>query len=242
MTNLSFKWASCRCGSAVSWMSQIQVWLCLGGVFLCAGGLSGEQQAGVVPLAPKLPRPTFEGTPIDVRSPNREAYRGEGVPPPPLLVPAGTRLVSLGRTVAASDARAKKCDLALVTDGDKQYSPAGYLELAPGIQWIQLDLGTNVAVYAVCLWRERPEQCIYRDTVVQASDDPSFLAGVVTLFNNDYDNSAGLGKGADKEYYEDHFGRRIAGNGVRARYVRVISNGNTSDPYNHFTEVDVYGK
>lgn len=213
-----------------------------GVVLFCAACVFGGQAPGNVPLAPTLPKPTFEGTPIDMRSAHREPYRGDGVPPPPLLVPAGTRLLSRGCIVSASDARAKKRDLALVTDGDKQYSPAAYLELASGIQWVQLDLGASVAVYAVCLWRERPEQCVYRDTVVQISNDPAFKESAVTLFNNDFDNSAGLGKGTDKEYYEDHFGRRIAGNGTRARYVRVSSNGNTSGPYNQFTEIEVYGK
>jgi hypothetical protein len=195
-----------------------------------------------VPLAPALPRPTFTGTPLDTRSAHREPYRGEGVPPPPLLVPEGTRLLSRGRAVTAGDARLKRRDLALVTDGDKQYSPSAYLELAPGVQWVQIDLGTQAVIHAVCLWRERPEQCVYRDTVVRVSDDSAFKAGVTTLFNNDFDNSAGLGAGSDKEYFEDHFGRRIPGHGARARYVRVTSNGNTSDPYNHFTEVEVYGE
>ncbi len=197
--------------------------------------------AGQVALEPGLPKPVFEGTPVDVRSPHREAYRGEGVPPPPLLVPEGTRLLSRGCPVTCNDGKAKKRDLALVTDGDKHFSPSSYLELAPGVRWVQIDLGTNAAVQAVCLWRERPEQCVCRDTVVQLSDDPAFARGVTTLFNNDYDNSAGLGAGSDKEYYEDHFGRRIAGNGAKARYVRVTSNGSTSDPYNRFTEVEVYG-
>ena len=208
---------------------------------LCAGLASGSGTPPAVPLAPALPRPTFTGTPIDVRSPHREAYRGEDVPPPPLLVPAGTRLLSRGCAVTTSF-RATKSERALVTDGDKQYSPAAYLEGPPGVQWVQLDLGTQAVIHAVCLWRERPEQCVYRDTVVQVSDDPAFQSGVTTLFNNDYDNSAGLGFGQDQEYFEDHFGRRIAGKGVRARYVRVTSNGNTSDPYNHFTEIEVYGE
>jgi hypothetical protein len=199
-------------------------------------------EAPTVALQPSLPKPTFAGTPIDVRSPHREPYRGDGVPPPPLLVPQGTRLLSRGCAATCNDRRIEARDLALVTDGDKQFSPLGYLELAPGVRWVQVDLGTNAALYAVCLWRERPEQCVCRDTVVQASDDPAFARGVTTLFNNDYDNSAGLGQGGDPEYYEDHFGRRIAGKGVRARYVRVTSNGSTSDPYSRFTEIEVYGK
>lgn len=205
-------------------------------------GLAYAQEAAQVPLMPALPKPTFEGTPIDVRSPHREAYRGEGVPPPPLLVPEGTRLLSRGCPVVASDSRAKGRELALVTDGVKQYSPAAYLELAPGVQWVQIDLGTNAAVYAVCIWRERPEQRVYRDTIVQVSANAAFTGDVSTLFNNDYDGSAGLATGTDKEYFEDHFGKRIAGHGTMARFVRVTSNGNTSDPYNHFTEIEVYGK
>lgn len=208
---------------------------------LVAGAVASGGEMGKVVLQPSLPKPTFEGTPIDVRSPHLEAYRGEGVPPPSLLVPEGTRLLSGGCRVTANDRRAEKRDLALVTDGDKQYSSSAYLELAPGVRWVQIDLGTNAAIHAVCLWRERREQCVYHDTVVQVSDDAAFATGVTALFNNDYDNSAGLGQGSDKEYYEDHFGRRIAGNGVRARYVRIASNGNTSDPYNHFTEIEVYG-
>ncbi len=194
-----------------------------------------------VQLTPELPPPTFEGTPINVRSPHLEAYRGDGVPPPPLFVPEGTRLLSRGCAVTCNDPDVKKRDLALVTDGDKQYSVSSYLELAPSVRWAQLDLGTNASIQAVCLWRERPEQCVYRDTIVQVSNGPAFTSGVTTLFNNDYDNSVGLGSGTDKEYFEDHFGRRIAGNGVMARYVRIFSNGNTSTPYNHFTEIEIFG-
>ena len=208
----------------------------------CAEVGGAESVAGRVPLKPELPRPTFEGTPVDVRSPHRDAYRGEGVPPPTLWVPEGTRLLSRGCPVSSNDPSVGKNDLALVTDGEKQYSVFAYLELAPGVRWVQLGLGTNAGIQAVCLWRERPEQCVYRDTVVQVSDDPAFASGVTTLFNNDYDNSAGLGSGTDKEYFEDHFGRRIAGQGVRARYIRITSNGNTSDPYKRYNEVEVYGE
>ncbi|MDD4101535.1 MAG: discoidin domain-containing protein [Kiritimatiellae bacterium] len=200
------------------------------------------QPAAEVPLRLVLPRPVFDGTPIDVRSPHIEAYRGDDVPPPPLLVPAGTRLLSRGRKVTSSDRQARLKDLELVTDGDKQYTPAAYLELAPGTQWVQVDLGESAEIDAVCIWRERPEQVIYRGTIVMASDDPAFKDGVIILFNNDYKNLAGVGAGADKEYFEDHFGKRIGGNGVRARYVRVYSSGNTSDPYNHYVEIEVHGR
>ncbi|MDA3923946.1 MAG: hypothetical protein PF904_04515 [Kiritimatiellae bacterium] len=216
-------------------------------ILMIGGGVLAQPEKGRsltadLPLKLKLPKPTFEGTPIDVRSPHREAYRGDGVPPPPLMVPEGTRLLSGNCRVTSSDVRVRKNELSLVTDGNKQYSALAYLELAPGVQWVQIDLATQVVVHAVCLWRERPEMCVYRDTVVQLSNDPGFVTDVTTVFNNDYNNSARLGKGADKEYMEDYFGRRIDTEGVQARYVRIFSNGNTSDPYNHFTEIEVYGQ
>ncbi len=196
-----------------------------------------------VPLMPTLPEPIFTGTPIDVRSPHREAYRGDDVPPPQLLVPEGTRLLSVGCRVRCGAPKISTKELALVTDGDKQFTQLSYLELPPGLQWVQIDLATQVVVQAICIWREQPDMRVYRDIIVQLSNDPEFSSDVViTVFNNDYDNSAGLGKGSDKEYFEDHFGRRIEVDAVHARYLRVFSNGNTSDPYNHFTEIEVYGQ
>ena len=41
---------------------------------------------------------------------------------------------------------------------------------------------------------------------------------------------------------ETYDGRPIAVKGVKGRYVRLYSNGNTSDELNHYTEVEVYGK
>ena len=219
--------------------------MCRYRIYLTLALLSVAVAANAAPskvaLVPGLPKPVFEGTPIDVRSPHREAYRGCDVPPKPLMVPAGTRLLSRGCRVSSSDRNVERKWLDLVTDGDNQYTPSAYLELAPGVQWVQIDLASNVSVQAVCFWRESPESIVYRDTIVQISDDPGFLKNVTTLFNNDYDNSAKLGKGRDKEYIEDYFGRRISGQGIKARYLRIYSNGSTSSPYNHFIEIEVYG-
>ncbi len=219
--------------------------MCRYKIYLTLALLSVAVAANAAPsrvaLVPGLPNPVFEGTPIDVRSPHREAYRGCDVPPKPLMVPAGTQLFSRGCRVSSSDRNVERKWFDLVTDGDKQYTQFAYLELAPGVQWVQIDLASNVFVEAVCIWRERPESIVYRDTVVQISDNPGFSKNVTTLFNNDYDNSAKRGKGSDKEYLEDYFGRRISGRGIKARYLRVYSNGSTSSPYNHFTEIEVYG-
>jgi hypothetical protein len=61
------------------------------------------------------------------------------------------------------------------------------------------------------------------------------------VFNNDHDNSAGLGIGRDKEYIEVNEGRLINPKGVAARYVRLYSQGNTSNDMNHYVEVEVFG-
>jgi hypothetical protein len=83
---------------------------------------------------------------------------------------------------------------------------------------------------------------VYHDVVVQISNDAGFGDGVVTVFNNDYDNSSGLGKGREKEYSEGRYGRPIAVEAVTGRYVRCYSRGNTSNEMNHYVEVEVFGR
>jgi hypothetical protein len=83
---------------------------------------------------------------------------------------------------------------------------------------------------------------VYHDVVVQVADDPDFIENVRTLYNNDYDNSAGLGVGKDPSYIETSEGRLVDGKGLEARYVRLYSNGNTSNEMNHYVEVEVFGK
>jgi hypothetical protein len=83
---------------------------------------------------------------------------------------------------------------------------------------------------------------VYHDVVVQVSNDRSFIKGVKTLFNNDYDNSSGLGVGKDLEYVEDYRGRLIDVHGVMARYVRLWNSGNLDSDLNHYVEVEVHGR
>ena len=61
------------------------------------------------------------------------------------------------------------------------------------------------------------------------------------MFNTDDDNSSKLGKGSDKSYVEVNHGRVVDGKGTPGRYVRLSSNGNTSDELNHYCEVEVFG-
>ena len=73
------------------------------------------------------------------------------------------------------------------------------------------------------------------------ADDPEFKTGVTTVYNNDYDDSAKMGKGSDRPYVETRFGLLVDGKGTKGRYVRLYSNGNTSNEMNHYIEVEVFG-
>lgn len=75
---------------------------------------------------------------------------------------------------------------------------------------------------------------------MQVSNDPTFGSGVTTIYNNDTDNSAGQGAGTDPEYIETSEGKRVIVNNVSARYVRLWSNGSTSNASNHYVEVAVH--
>jgi len=78
--------------------------------------------------------------------------------------------------------------------------------------------------------------------VAQVADDPDFITNVRTLFNNDIDNSAGLGVGKDMHYTETNEGKLIDAKSIKARYVRLYSNGSTANDLNHYIEVEVFAK
>jgi len=191
------------------------------------------------PLQFELPEAFFGGTPLDYWGPNLEAENyGDR---PPFLAPGGTRIISAGRPVTAS-AEPTAGALKQLTDGDKDYARTSLIELPEGLQWVQIDLEKTSEIYAVLVWHFHEGKRIYFDLVAQVSDDPEFNSGVTTIYNNDYDNSAGLGAGEDKEYIESNKGRLIDAKGVRGRYLRVYGKGSTASDFNHFIEVEVWGK
>lgn len=182
----------------------------------------------------------FEGTPEDRRVPNLEKPLGE--PRPPFLAPVGTKTVALGKPVASSDEFPIIGEIAMITDGDKEAADGSYVELGPFLQHVTIDLQDEYEVYAIVVWHYHKQARIYFDVVVQVADDSDFTQNVTTLFNNDIDNSAGLGVGNDMHYTETNEGRLIDAKGARTRYVRLYSNGNSSSDLNHYIEVEVYGK
>lgn len=185
-----------------------------------------------------LPAPAFRGTPVPLKEPHVEKPLGH--PRPPFFAPEGTVNLALTKPVATSDAQPTAGEVDFVTDGDKEASDFGYLELHPGAQWVQVDLGARSSIFAVLVWHNHADARVYRDVVVQISDEPDFL-DPVTIFNNDYDNTAGLGLGDDMGYVETAEGKLIQAGGIEGRYVRLYSNGSTVDGKNHYTEIEVYG-
>jgi len=132
-------------------------------------------------------------------------------------------------------------ELDMINDGEKAGGDGFFVELGPGTQWVQIDLGAPHALHAILAWHYHSQARVYRDVVVQVSDDASFKSGVTTVYNNDHDNTSKLGKGTDKEYIEVAEGRLIDPKGAKGRYVRLYSNGNTTNDLTHYVEVEVYG-
>lgn len=188
------------------------------------------------------PKPMFVGTPVPTGSiPNMEKPDPEAVKKRDLKVPKGTTNVAKGKKVSSSDPAPIIGSLDLVTDGDADGADGNYVELAPGTQWVQVDLGATHDIWKVVLWHFHKNTAVYFNVVVQVSDDPEFKKGVTTLFNNDAEDKLKLGKGADKNYIETNHGRFIEGNGAKGRYVRCWSAGNSANEMNHYVDLQVYG-
>lgn len=200
---------------------------------LFAGSLVAEEMEK---LELELPKPLFAGTPKSIKTPNLE--RKAVVPE--IMVPSGTANGALEKEVTSSDDFPVIGELEFITDGDKEGADGSYVELGPGVQWVQIDLGEQKSIYAVALWHYHAQARAYRDVIIQVSDDPDFIENVQTVFNNDHDNSAGLGVGKDKEYIETNKGKLVDAKGIKGRYVRLYSNGSAGSDMNHYIEVEVF--
>ena len=198
--------------------------------------------AGLVPFEMELPKPMFVGTPQDTRVPNLEKPLGK--PRPPFLAPVGTKNVALGKPVSSSDEEPIIGEIDYITDGDMEAADGSYVELGPFVQHVTVDLEAMHEIYAIVMWHYHKQARVYFDVVVQVADDPDFITNVKTVFNNDIDNSAGFGVGTDKHYSETNEGKLVyvLDKNIKARYVRLYSNGNTSNDLNHYIEVAVFGK
>jgi hypothetical protein len=198
--------------------------------------LSGDQEEIVL----DFPKPMFVSAPVvELGLPNMEKFDiSKRIKSFAAL--KGTVNVAKGKKVTSSDAAPIIGELALVTDGDADGADGSFVELMPGKQWVQIDLGDTHTLQKIAVWHYHKQVRAYLDVVIQVSNDPEFKEGVTTLWNSDHDNTAGFGKGKDPTYVEANYGRIIEGKGTKARYVRLWSNGNTSDDMNHYCEVQVF--
>jgi hypothetical protein len=181
---------------------------------------------------------------------------GRGVKPPhlrkekkraPFMVPSGVRNIALFRPVSSSEQEPVTGDVDQITDGLKKSGQFDFVELGPGRHWVQVDLGDTRTLYAIVIWHFYKNAVIYNDVIVQVAEDAAFSRNVRTLFNNDHDNSSGMGKGSDTAYCSRWWGEVVdtrgkGRQGTRARYVRVYTAEGMEEEPVRFVEISVYGK
>ena len=191
------------------------------------------------PLEVEFPPPFLIGTPVPIKVPHLEAPNTR---PPEVLVPRDVSNLAAGKEVTSSSDFLIIGELDFVTDGEK-FSEEGYfVELDTELQWVQIDLGQESELYAAAVWHFHSQKRVYHDVIVQVSNDPDFTENVTTVFNNDHDDSAGMGRGSEKAYIETHKGKLTPLGRTKGRYIRLYSQGNSSNALNHYVEVEVFGR
>ena len=209
---------------------------------LFLSNLGGKALAAdeMAPLGIVLPTPAFMGTPTEITITD-DIEKPSDKPRAPFLAPKGCTNLALKKKVTSSDKAPISGELDLVTDGDKESSDSSFVELHRKTQWVQIDLEADAKIFAVVIWHAHNTSQLYHDVVVQVADDADFTQNVRTVFNNDRDNSSGLGVGKDKEYFEDYQGRLVDCKGEKGRFVRCYSKGSTFSALNRYTEIEVFG-
>ena len=207
-----------------------------------SGGMALEElEIGVDAVTKATP-----GYPKNFVSPKnlREEVRRE-----PLMVEPGITNLAFGKTVTSSmgDIPPTIGDLPQLVDGIKTCGEFDFVELDKEPQWVQVDLGAVCKVSAIVVWHYYKNPIVYKDVIVQVSDDPEFKNNVRTVFNNDDDNSSKLGAGSDTTYWARWWGEIVdlrgpEKNGTPARCVRVWTNGGVSGEETRFIELAVFGK
>lgn len=205
-------------------------------------GLSEKMEIELVPLDIELPKPIFSGTRRNILDQEGNSIPYSKLPRGPFFAPAGLVNVAAGKPVSASDEFPIVGEIEMVTDGDKEGLDGSYVDFGPFLQHVTIDLEQEYEIYAVLMWHFHKQARAYYDVVVQVADDVDFTQNVRTLFNNDHDNSAGFGVGKDRHFVEKNEGKLIEGKGIKARYLRAYSDGNSSDDSTHYVEIEVFGK
>ena len=120
------------------------------------------QGPGKEELKLQLPKPMFIGTPTNIKSANLEVdHRASRAARSSCR--SGTKLLSLKRPVKSSDMQPVIGELNMVTDGEKEGGDGYFVELGPGKQWVQIDLGASYALHAILVWHYHSQARVYRD-------------------------------------------------------------------------------
>jgi len=208
------------------------------------GGTTVKTPAKVkkVVLAIELPKAMFKGTPVPMNEPNIAPGRKKGEERPEIKVPEGTVNLALNKPVTSNESLPVVGDLEMVTDGDKSGEDGHNVDIGFGKKWVQIDLEAVCNIYGVSVWHYHGQARAYRDVIVEVADDEDFTQNVQIVYNSDHDNSYGKGIGENMGYVETNEGKYIyCPKGTKGRYVRLHSQGNTSNDQNHYIEVEVYG-
>ena len=200
-----------------------------------------EKGSQLAPISLVLPKPMFQGTPENL-SGVENLEKPLGKPRPAFLAPEGTQNLALNKSLTSSEMDPITGALEMIVDGDKDATEGSVVELGPFKQWVQIDLEKEAEIYAIVFWHYHKTPRVYFDIVVQISDDEEFITGVTTIYNNDLNNSIGLGVGQDNHYVETAEGRLVDAKGVKGRFVRLYSQSNNQNDYSHYIEVEVYGR
>jgi hypothetical protein len=196
-----------------------------------------------VELLIPLPKALFINTPIPMDEPNIAPGRAEGVGRPVITVPVGTVNLARGKPATSNESLPVVGDLDMVTDGERSGQDGYNVDLGFGKKWVQIDLGVRANIFGVSVWHFHADPIAYRDVIVEVADDEDFTENVQVVFNSDHDNSYGKGIGEDQGYVETNEGKFMyCPPSTTGRYVRLYSQGNTSNDQNHYIEVEVYGK
>ena len=207
-----------------------------------AAPTGGRTRSNKTTLQIELPKPMFKGTPVPMNEPNIAKGRPKGQARPDIKVPKGTTNLALKKTVTSNEPLPVVGDLEMVTDGDKSGEDGHNVDIGFGKKWVQIDLGAMANIYGVSVWHYHGQARAYRDVIIEVAEDPDFITGIMPIFNSDHNNSYGKGIGTDKGYVETNEGRYMyAPKNTKGRYVRLHSQGNTSNDQNHYIEVEVYG-
>ncbi|MDR2863846.1 MAG: discoidin domain-containing protein [Puniceicoccales bacterium] len=206
-----------------------------------ATGNAADKQEEMVELKLEISRFTIPfGAPPQVRIENLD--QSEQSKRKPLFIPKNANQNIAFKKPVTSEANIVIGELNFITDGEKDGDEGFEVELESELQWVQIDLQKRSEIFAIALWHFYRRERAYRNVIIQISDDAGFKRGVTTVFNTDFENTSKFGAGKDKHYIETNYGKLIPVAGVKGRYVRLYSQGNSTNPGNHYIEVEVYGR